>query len=85
MPVKYFLVGKQVDKSVKKLPLRIHKKIDDAFIVLKQNPLAGEKLRGELAGYLKYKVGDYRIVYSFDTKESRVIVVKIEHRQGVYK
>ena len=35
--------------------------------------------------YFRLRVGDYRVVYSFNSKESTVTVVKIEHRQGVYK
>lgn len=49
------------------------------------NNLQGEKLHGELLGYSKHRVGDYRIVYLFDKKEGKIAVLKIEHRQGVYK
>ncbi len=85
MPVKIFLLSKKADKSIARFPLRIQNKIDGAFSKLQVNPLAGVKLGGELVGNYKFRVGDYRIVYMFHAKESKVDVVKIEHRQGVYK
>ena len=85
MPVKFFLISKKANRDAKKLPLNIHEKLDHAFTKLKENPLSGEKLHGALKSYYKFRVGDYRIVYRFNSKESLIIVVKIEHRQGVYK
>jgi mRNA interferase RelE/StbE len=85
MPAKLFHVPKKTNKSVSKFPIPIQDKIDKAFNIIKENPLKGEKLHGELKNYYKYRVGDYRIVYQFDSKTSTVILVKVEHRQGVYR
>lgn len=85
MPAKTFNLTKKTNKQISKLPLRIQDKIDLAFETIKQNPISGSKLGGELAGSYKFRVGDYRIVYKFNSKESKVDVVKIEHREGVYK
>ena len=85
MPAKSILVERASRKKLLKLPVNIHKRFIDAFDSIQQNPLIGEKLHGELKGYYKLRLGDYRIVYKFDSRESRVVVVKIEHRQGVYR
>ena len=85
MPAKLFNVAKKANKQLSKVPLKVQGKIIQALKNLKQNPLAGKKLDGALADNYKFRIGDYRIVYKFDPKESRVEVVKIEHRQGVYK
>lgn len=85
MPAKSVIVQKSTRKKLLKLPLHVHKKILEALDHLQKDPLAGEKLHGELAGFYKYRVGDYRIVYIFDNKKSIVFVLKIEHRQGVYR
>ena len=85
MPAKFVIVEKPVKKKLLKLPLHVHKRIIKALETIQENPIEGIKLHGELDRYYKYRVGDYRIVYSFNTKESIVTVVKIEHRQGVYK
>lgn len=85
MPAKALIVSQKADKHFLKLPIHIQKKAIRAYDTLKQNPFAGAKLQGELDGFYKYRLGDYRIVYSFDTKTSTVTVVTIEHRQGVYR
>ena len=85
MPAKALVVDKNADKRFLKLPVYIQRRVIHAYDKLKQNPVAGIKLHGEFAGYYKYRLGDYRIVYTFDTKTGTVEVVTIEHRQGVYK
>jgi len=65
--------------------INIHKKIIKTFDKIQENPLIGVKLHGDLENYYKFRVGDYRIVYTFYRKESLVKIVKVEHRQGVYK
>ena len=85
MPAKQLIVERPAKKQLLKLPINIHKRIIDAFDLIQKNPLVGEKLHGELKGYCKLRLGDYRIVYSFDKSSRTVQIVKIEHRQGVYK
>lgn len=85
MPAEFFTIPKKVNKSISKLPLRIQNKINQAFDKIKENPISGVKLGGELSSYYKLRVGDYRIMYLFDSKKSEVFIVKVEHRQGVYK
>ena len=85
MPAKHLIVQKSTRKRLSKLPVGNHIRILNAIEKIQKNPLIGPKLKGELADYYKFRVGDYRIVYSFNPKTSTVEVVKIEHRQGVYK
>ena len=85
MPVKYFRLPEKVDKKISKLPLYIQNKIDRSFDLLKENPILGVKLKGELSDYYKLRLGDYRIIYKFSGKTGILEIFKIEHRQGVYK
>lgn len=65
-----------------KTVMRINKAID----ALKENPFYGKdikKLRGELEGRYRLKIGKYRIVYRID-EESFVIVEDIGLRKSVY-
>jgi len=41
-------------------------------------------LKGRFAGHLRYRVGDYRVVYHIIGPERKVVVVLIDHRSGVY-
>ena len=85
MLVKTFILANRADKELSKLPLQIQRKVLKVFENIQQNPVSGIRLHGELGKYYKFRVGDYRIVYSFNPSQSSVTVVKIEHRQGVYK
>ena len=85
MPAKSLIIADRAYKQLTNLSFGIQKRIEKALGRLQQNPVLGIKLHGELANYYKLRVGDYRVVYRFDTKTSTVVVVKIEHRQGVYK
>ncbi len=85
MPAKSFSLSKKANKQINNLPLRIQNKIGYAFKAIKQNPISGTKLHGELESYYKFRVGDYRVVYLFNPETQTVYIVKIEHRQGVYK
>lgn len=72
-------------KSFLKLPKIAQKKIEKGVEKLSQDPLAGEKLRGEFEGQFKLYAWPYRIIYLFDPKSNIVQVVTVGHRQGVYK
>ena len=85
MAAKNLQVAGIADKSLSKLPKNIQSKIISSFYKIQKNPITGIKLQGELKSYYKFRVGDYRVIYKFDIKKSLVMVVKIEHRQGVYK
>ncbi len=85
MTAKKFIIPQKVQKRAGKLPSYISKRLPEALLRLKENPLLGERLHGELSDYYKYRIGDYRIIYRFDSKKSLLEVIMIEHRQGVYK
>ncbi len=85
MPAKQFLLHANAQKNAHRLPNYIQKRLPGALRAIQQNPVIGIKLHGELDGFYKYRLGDYRIVYTFNAKSSAVEVVTIEHRQGVYK
>lgn len=44
----------------------------------------GEGLLENLAGYWKYRIGDYRIIAEIQDEKLIVVVVKIGHRRKVY-
>ncbi len=85
MPAKYLFTDKSIRKQLKKLPLHINEKVLKVFSVIQANPLSGIRLHGDLKNYYKFRVGDYRIIYKFDNKLSIIKILKVEHRQGVYR
>ena len=42
-------------------------------------------LKGEYIGYYRYRIGDYRVIYSVDDALAQVFVVAIAHRSEAYE
>lgn len=58
-------------------------KVDDH---LSKDPLAlGKPLSGIFKGLHRFRCRDYRIIYTIDRKEERLMVLTIGHRKDVYK
>ena len=58
-------------------------RLRQAILDIVQEPLLGKPLKGELAGSYSYRVGDWRVIYSFD--KEFVYVEVIRHRREVYR
>jgi mRNA interferase RelE/StbE len=50
-------------------------------LLLRHQPLQGKKW----GGTMKYRIGDYRIIYQLDRNSEQLIVLKVGHRRDVYK
>lgn len=85
MSAKQVIVANKARKQSLKLPDNVRRRLKQALIQIKENPIIGPRLHGELKNFYKYRIGDYRSVYTLDPKEKIVMIVKVEHRQGVYK
>ncbi len=44
-----------------------------------------EPLTGQWQGVFKLRVGDYRVLYTFDRAKRKIVVHFIRHRREVYK
>lgn len=62
---------------------RIRRAIEDR---LAQDPVSyGQRLRKDLAGSWKLRVGDYRVVYEIDAAVQEVRVLRVAHRKEAYE
>jgi mRNA interferase RelE/StbE len=79
---------KSARKEFLQLPTRIQDKIVEALSFLAENPftdlLQFRKLRGQERLY-RIRLGDYRVVYSVESSELVVVVIKIGHRREIYR
>ncbi|MDI6642389.1 MAG: type II toxin-antitoxin system RelE/ParE family toxin [Elusimicrobiota bacterium] len=82
--LKLFLTHR-AEKDVKHLSVELQEKIKNALRILVENPLKGDAMIGKFKGLRRYRVGDFRIVYEFDTKEKYITIIKIGHRRGIYR
>ncbi|MCF0242088.1 MAG: type II toxin-antitoxin system RelE/ParE family toxin [Treponema sp.] len=72
---------KKLDKTV---AVRIKKYMDEVA-ALKDPRSRGKGLVGNLSGYWRYRVGDYRILCRIQDDKLVIIVVEIGHRRNVYE
>jgi len=79
------IVLKKVQKELNKLNSKIYARIYAALEGIAANPFIGKNLAGEYAHLWSHRVWPYRIIYDIQQKELIVLVVKVGHRQGVYK
>ena len=66
----------------------LQKKLDRCFDRLKINPRNHPNikfLKGELSGYYRYRVGDYRVIYEINDDLKLVTIIFIAHRSKVYE
>jgi len=55
-------------------------------LALTTNPrTTGKALQGQLAGYWRYRVGDYRLICHIKDGELIIMVVEIGHRKEIYR
>lgn len=47
--------------------------------------LTPEPLTGQWEGVYKLRVGDYRVLYTFDTTKNSITIHFVRHRREVYK
>jgi mRNA interferase RelE/StbE len=58
------------------------------FVQLEREPWRHnniKRLTGEFAGRLRYRVGDWRVIYIIDDRAHQVHVLAIAHRREVYE
>lgn len=79
------VVSKKAQKDLNKISDRYHSRVLIALSVLADDPFTGKKLKGERDGEWSHRVWPYRIIYQIKNKELIVLIIRIGHRQGVYK
>ncbi len=64
---------------------KIGEQIAHAIDRLALNPQLGESLKGQWAGYRKYRTGRYRIIYRLEHAKLVIYIVTIDDRKDVYR
>jgi mRNA interferase RelE/StbE len=44
----------------------------------------GKPLKGKLAGYWRYRVGDYRVICTIENDRNVILVLRAAHRREIY-
>ncbi|NJP10381.1 MAG: type II toxin-antitoxin system RelE/ParE family toxin [Leptolyngbyaceae cyanobacterium RU_5_1] len=44
-----------------------------------------QALTGDLAGFFKLRVGDYRVLYEFSQEDRIIAIIRVRHRREIYR
>lgn len=64
---------------------KLKERIASALEFIAGDPLIGKPLQAEFKGFYSYRIGDYRIIYSFSKTDKHLDILKIDHRREVYR
>lgn len=82
--MKIYLSAK-ADKQLRKIPLKMYQFIIGHIEMLEYNPIPAKAKKLIQREGWRIRVGDYRILYTFDEKKKEVIILSVAHRKDVYK
>jgi len=77
-------IDPDAQKELRRLPPPMRERVVKAIDALKDNPFGGKdirKLRGELTGLYRLRVGNYRVVYRI-VEEQRLVIVEAVGTRG---
>ena len=77
-------VTKRFKNSFEKLPRDVQERVYGKLVSLLENPYSGMRLRGELSGLYRLRVGDYRVIYAIDEEKRLVVLLDVGHRRRIY-
>jgi len=72
-------------RELKKQPNEVKERALRAIDEITANPSYGVKLRGELKGYWRWRIGEYRIIYKIDDSLHLVVFLDVGPRKSIYK
>lgn len=82
------LLGRKARKFYEKASDELIDELQRCFDDLSQNPYKGsniKKLKGDLAASWRYRIGNYRVVYTVDEESQSITVSVIAHRRESYR
>jgi mRNA interferase RelE/StbE len=79
------LYHRNIKKDLKKLDEKAIRLFFKAVkeIILK-DPYQGIKLKGRYRSLWKYRIGNYRTIYSVEGNKLMVLILRMRHRKNVY-
>ncbi len=76
---------RKFEKDFRKLAADLKHRVDQQVKILETQPYSGKRLRGEFEGSYSFRIGDYRVIYSIDENEKRIVLLTVAHRRTVYE
>ena len=79
------ILSRTAEEDLSKIDKKYKPHIFAALFDLRKEPFSGKKLKGKFQDCYSLRVGIYRIIYKIYKKELEILVIRIGHRQGIYK
>lgn len=74
------------ERDLRKVHSQMRARVRGAVLKLATDPRPpGARALKDRPGYLRVRVGDYRIIYTIKDDVLRVLVVRVGHRRDVYR
>ena len=70
--------------NIERLDQQVRKQVARRINLLPDRPHLGDTLKGSLQGKWSLRAGDYRVIYSLDTAQYKVIIERVGHRREIY-
>ena len=81
-------LSQRAQKFLNKLDSHVKERIENALKRLENNPVPSDTKfigREDHEKIFRYRIGDYRALYSIDETKKIILVIKIDKRPRVYK
>lgn len=72
-------------KLLSKLEKQIRERVLKAIVDVLREPRKGSQLVFSKQICFKWRVGDYRMIYTIDERSKTVIFIVVDHRSRIYK
>lgn len=78
--------NKKVKKFISELNSSQKDRVKEKLVCFAENPFLGDikKVRGK-KDVFRLRIGDFRILYILDDKETSIYIVKIDYRKTAYR
>ncbi|BAY31200.1 hypothetical protein NIES2107_30590 [Nostoc carneum NIES-2107] len=71
-----------LEKLTKAVCERIVNKIN--WLAENFDQITPQPLTAELSGFYKLRIGDYRVIYEFDSEKKTIFIDRVGHRREIY-
>ena len=83
---KYLItISKQARKQLRDIPRKDRLRISGAIELLGDNPIPPKALKLTNRDGYRLRVGDYRIIYIFNSNRLIILIINIAHRSAAYQ
>ena len=78
-------ISKQARKQLRDIPRKDRLRISGAIELLGDNPIPPKALKLTNRDGYRLRVGDYRIIYIFNSNRLIILIINIAHRSAAYQ